>query len=167
MWTCRGKNMESGFSRTLLGFFRLGWMQYQNFVRKIIKMLIIIWVQLKIFFLLGVVLQLHWDRCHILTHCSCLVFVTTFSTFSTFPWLWVGMWKNEEHCMLNVLNMVEAQGWDAIRKLEKHKPVAASNPPWKTKPKWNPLQTLPSWICFSGTIKPYTQNPLFGSLVLE
>jgi hypothetical protein len=39
------------------------------------------------------------------------------------------MWKNEEHCMLNVLNMVEAQGWDAIRKLEKHKPVAASNPP--------------------------------------
>jgi hypothetical protein len=41
-----------------------------------------------------------------------------------------------------VLNMVEAQGWDAIRKLEKHKPVAASNPPWKAKPKWNPLQTF-------------------------
>jgi hypothetical protein len=47
MGTCRGKNMQSGISRTLLGFFRLGWMQYQNFVRKIIKMLIIIWVQLK------------------------------------------------------------------------------------------------------------------------
>jgi hypothetical protein len=39
------------------------------------------------------------------------------------------MWKNEEYCMLNVLNTVEAQGWDAIRKLEKHKLVAASNPP--------------------------------------
>jgi hypothetical protein len=59
MGTRREKNMESGISRTLLGFFRLGWMQYQNFVRKIIKMLIIIWVQLKIFFLLGIVLQMH------------------------------------------------------------------------------------------------------------
>jgi hypothetical protein len=36
---------------------------------------------LKIFFLLGVVLQLHWDWCHILIHCSGLVFVITFSTF--------------------------------------------------------------------------------------